>query len=384
MLREVGRRRSGIAPQGLRLGVGLDKRDLFRAAAGEAEVVERHPVDREVDAGGAIFRRHVGDRRPVGERQRLERRAVELDELAHDAVAAQPLDDGEHEIRRGRALGQFAGQLHADHRRHQQRQRLAQHGGLRLDPADAPADDAQAVDHRRVAVDADQRVGEGHGAVLVLRRLHHGREVFQVHLVDDAGARRDDAEILERRLAPAEEFVALLVAAVFDIDVLERGAGLAESLDGQRVVDDQVDRDQRVDRGRITAGRRDRVAHRGKVGHAGAGQQVLHQHPAGTEGDLLRPPGDQRADAVLGDADAVEMAQQVLQQHLDGIGQAGEVADPGRRRRGQAVVAVIRAADGKRASDVEGVGAGHAVSPGGGVGRSDRILTGPLSISKIN
>ena len=37
--------------------------------------------------------------------------------------------------------------------------RLAEHAGLGLDAADAPADDADAVDHRRVRVGADQRVG---------------------------------------------------------------------------------------------------------------------------------------------------------------------------------------------------------------------------------
>ena len=37
--------------------------------------------------------------------------------------------------------------------------RLPEHRGLRLDATDAPADDAEAVDHRRVRVGADQRVG---------------------------------------------------------------------------------------------------------------------------------------------------------------------------------------------------------------------------------
>jgi hypothetical protein len=39
--------------------------------------------------------------------------------------------------------------------------RLAEHRGLGLDAADAPAEHGQAVDHRGVAVGADQRVGIG-------------------------------------------------------------------------------------------------------------------------------------------------------------------------------------------------------------------------------
>ena len=49
--------------------------------------------------------------------------------------------------------------MHAHHIRRQEIDRLAQHARLGLDAADAPADDAQAVDHRRVRIRADQRVG---------------------------------------------------------------------------------------------------------------------------------------------------------------------------------------------------------------------------------
>jgi hypothetical protein len=49
--------------------------------------------------------------------------------------------------------------------------------------------------------------------------------VLDVDLVDDAGARRDDLEVVERRLAPAQELVALAVALVLDLDVALEGVG---------------------------------------------------------------------------------------------------------------------------------------------------------------
>ena len=55
-----------------------------------------------------------------------------------------------------------------------------------LDAADAPADDAQAVDHRGVAVGADERIGERDGPCWSLRRKTHLGQVFEVHLVHDA------------------------------------------------------------------------------------------------------------------------------------------------------------------------------------------------------
>ncbi len=84
--------------------------------------------------------------------------AVELDELADDAVLAQHLGDRQHQVGGRHALLQRAGQLEADHLGDQHRDRLAQHRRLGLDAADAPAEHRQAVDHGRVAVGADQRV----------------------------------------------------------------------------------------------------------------------------------------------------------------------------------------------------------------------------------
>jgi hypothetical protein len=49
--------------------------------------------------------------------------------------------------------------MHADDIRREEINRLAEHARFRFDAADAPADDAEAVDHRRVRVRADERVG---------------------------------------------------------------------------------------------------------------------------------------------------------------------------------------------------------------------------------
>ncbi len=67
-------------------------------------------------------------------------------------------------------------------------------------------------------------------------------EVLGVDLVADAGSRRHDAEIVERRRAPAQELIALAIAFVFEIDVLLEGAGAGEEIDHHRMVDDEIDR----------------------------------------------------------------------------------------------------------------------------------------------
>ena len=155
----IGRQAGAI--HALRLGVGLDERDARGLARRGLEIADRLPVDREQAAGRAVFGRHIGDRRAVGDRHRVEARAEELDEFADDALLAQHLRDRQHEVGRGDALAQFARQLEADDFGQQHRERLAEHRGFRLDAADAPAEHGEAVDHRGVAVGADQRIGIG-------------------------------------------------------------------------------------------------------------------------------------------------------------------------------------------------------------------------------
>ena len=163
----------------------------------------------------------------------------------------------------------------------------------------------------------DQRVGVQHAVVLE----HDAREVLEVDLVHDAGLGRDDDEALEGRLAPAQELVALLVALVLALGVDAQRVARAEGVDLDRVVDDQLGRDQRVDLRRVAAEVGHRVAHRREVDDRRHAGEVLHHHARGRERDLLGGlgvvvPARERLDVLLADGDAVLGAQQVLEQDL--------------------------------------------------------------------
>ena len=146
------------APQALLLGVGLDDLGAL-AAVGGVEIAQRDLVDREEAAGRAVLGRHVGDGGAIGQRQVVEALAVELDELVDHALLAQHLRHGEHQVGRGGAFLQLAGQLEADDVGNDHRLGLAQHRRFGLDAADAPAQHGETVHHGGVAVGADQRVG---------------------------------------------------------------------------------------------------------------------------------------------------------------------------------------------------------------------------------
>ena len=347
-------------PQPLLLGVGLHQRDLLGRAAGELQVAQRLGVDREDRARRAELRRHVADRRAVGQRQPGQSRAVELDELADDAALAQHLGDRQHEVGGGRPLGQFADELEAEHLRDQHRHRLAEHRRLGLDPAHAPAEHAEAVDHRRVGVGADERVGIGEVALLVDE--HHAGQVLQVDLVHDPGVRRDDGEVVKRGLAPPQEGVALLVALELEVGVALKGPRGAVGVDLHRMVDDQLGRDERVDLGLLAADVAHRVAHGGQVDDRRDPGEVLHDHARRRERDLLGGfvggvPGGQRLDVPGADRFPVLVAQQVLEQDLQREGQPRDI-EPGLKSV-EPVDLVLPVADAQRGAGVKAVGGGH-------------------------
>ena len=144
-----------VPEEAVGLAVGLDESDGLLIAAGEAQVIERALIDGEEAHRGAVFGGHVGDGGAVGHGQGGDAFAEELDELVDHALLAEDLGDGEDQVGGGGALGQLALEPEADDLGREHVDRLAEHDGLGLDAADAPADDAQAVDHGGVGVGAD-------------------------------------------------------------------------------------------------------------------------------------------------------------------------------------------------------------------------------------
>ncbi len=330
----VERRASpGLTPQPLGLRIALDQFDPLGRSSGETQVGDRLVVDREECRGGPELGAHVADRGSIGQGEAGQPIAGEFHERADDAVGAQQFGDHQHEVGRGRAAGQGTVEADADDVGHRLVERLPEQDGLGLDPADAVAQDAEPVDHRRVRIGADERVREcDPAAVGILAVTDDGGQELDVDLVDDAGPGRHDAQVAERGLCPAQELVALAVALVFPLDVEGEGAGRPESIDLDGVVDDEVGRDQRIDLGRVTAEGGHRVAHHGQVHDRRDAGEILEQDAGRHERDLglgchARPPCQQRLHVRRAGRRPVGVTEQVLEQDLDRDGQRGQV-DP--------------------------------------------------------
>ena len=305
----------------LRLGVGLHECNPPRLSTGQLQIVEGHLIDRADGDGGTVLGRHVAQRRPVGQRQRRQPRTEELHELADHAVPPQALGDAQHEVGGGRAFRQAADQFDAHHLRNQHRNRLAEHRRLGLDTSDSPPDDTQAVDHRRVRIGADQGVRIRQRPVGALIETDDAGEVFEIHLVHDAGVRRHDTEIVERLLAPLEEPIAFLVAGELEPRVQVEGVRLSKMVDLYRMVDHQLGRLQRVDLIGVPAQPHHRLSHGRKVDDRRHAGEVLQQDPRRHERDLLRDAGSrvpvrQRLDVVRRDGTTVLEPQEILEENL--------------------------------------------------------------------
>ena len=79
-----------------------------------------------------------------------------LDKLAHHFFSAQRFRHAQHQVSGRDTLAQATRQLHANHIRHEEINRLAEHGGFGFNAAHAPGHHADAVDHGGVAVGAYQ------------------------------------------------------------------------------------------------------------------------------------------------------------------------------------------------------------------------------------
>ena len=170
-----------------------------------------------------------------------EPRAVELDEAPHDAVRPEHLGERQHQIGRGGTRRQLPRHADPDDVGVRQERRLSEHRRLGLDPADAPAEDPETVDHRRVRVRADQRVGERH-AVANARpaQMLRGSPGSESPRRAARPGGRSKACCAHRRSVP------LAVAPVLPLDVGLVRLRRAEQIHLDRVVDDQVDGDDGI------------------------------------------------------------------------------------------------------------------------------------------
>src|SRR5690606_35264521 len=179
---------------------------------------------------------------------------------------------GQDHVGGGDARLRPAGEAHAGDVGQAHPRGTAEHHVLGLEAADADGDHAQGVHVGGVRVGAHAGVGKGDAVA----HVYHRRHLLQVDLVHDPVAVRDHLHVAEGVPGPLDEVEAVGVAAVLDRAVLlERLRVVAAALYRQRVVDDQLHRDDRIDLRRVAALVGDRVAQAGQVHQRGLAKDVV-------------------------------------------------------------------------------------------------------------
>ena len=137
-------------PQALGFGIGFHARHRRFLTARQAEVIEGSFIDGEETAGRPVLRRHVGDGRSVGQRERLHARAEKFDKFANHAVLSEHLNNAQRHVRGGDAGLKGARETNTHNIGSEHVDGLAEHDRFSLNTTNTPTEDAEAVYHRGV------------------------------------------------------------------------------------------------------------------------------------------------------------------------------------------------------------------------------------------
>ena len=168
--------------------------------------------------------------------------------------------------------------------------------------------------------------------------LDYAREILEVHLVNDAGVRWDDTQVVKGALSPAQKGIPLAVALELQLRVPSHRRRRAELIDLHGVVDDEFGGEQRIDACGVATEHMHRVAHRREIDNGRHPGEILKENAARPEGDLVLrllgglPPGNgldlvRVIEAEGGGTD------HVLEKDSQGVGQAADTARPDRLHR---------------------------------------------------
>ena len=138
-------------------------------------------------------------------------------------------------------------------------------------------------------------------------------------------------------MSPAQERVALLIAAELEVGVDEKCGLRSIFVDLHRVVDDEIHWLQRIDQPCVPAQSGKSVAHGGEINYGWNSGEILEQHASGAERYFffdvpLHVPAGERADIVGLDELAVFVSDQVFEKDLEAEGEsiripAGELGE---------------------------------------------------------
>src|SRR5205809_7995506 len=102
----------------------------------------------------------------------------------------------------------------------------------------------------------------------------------------DADSRRNELESLESLLTPLKKLVTLAIALELHVQIEFQRARRTEEIDLHRVIDNQIDRHERLDDLRIAAEPLHSAAHRRQIDDQRNSCEILQNNPRNDEWNL--------------------------------------------------------------------------------------------------
>src|SRR5690606_32453673 len=112
-------------------------------------------------------------------------------------------------------------------------------------------------------------------------------EVFEVYLVADTHSGRNHGEVGERLLAPLKQLVPLSISFILKFYIALVGVVCTDIVYLNGMIDDQVDRNSRIDFASVAALPDHFRAYGGDIDNGRYAREILHQYAGWFKGDLL-------------------------------------------------------------------------------------------------
>ena len=146
----------------------------------------------------------------------------------------------------------------------------------------------------------------------------------------NAGSRRNDPQIIERLGAPLRELIAFFVPLHFEAYVFIECVFGAVEINADRVINNEVDRQHRINFIGIAAQTDHRFAHRRHIENSRKAPDIMGHDPGRMKSDIawvlsVLNPVHNRLDIVHGHGPPVLTAQKVFQQDFHRARQAREI-----------------------------------------------------------
>ena len=210
----------------------------------------------------------------------------------------------------------FAGECHAHDVGQAHPRGTTEHHVLRFEPAHANRDHTKRVHMRGVTVRAHKRVRKGDP----VQRMHHRRHSLQIDLVHDAVAGRNHIHIFERALGPVDEVKTIFIATIFNRAIFRKCIGIkATAFDGERVINDQLHRDDGIDLGGIAALISNRIAQARQINERGLPEDVMTHDARREPWEIKVAPSLDQLLQIIRQLRGIGFAQQVFSMHTCGV-----------------------------------------------------------------